>query len=611
MYFMGFSVKTHLVCSFFLFFILYSSGSLQAQTADVHIRAEIDSARALSFQYITSNPQRALTQLKAAERLADSLGYKEAQAEILSHLSTCQTYLGNQDESVAYRMKSIEFYEQLGMLYEAGHSYALLGWGTRKRDLVRGEYFMNKGIQMLENFPDSPELSNAYNNYGIIKLDQNQVDSAILFVNKSLDIKIKNEDTLGIAYSYGYLASAYQELGQLDRAIRYLDQSYELKEQMKDSSGMAVDLTNIAALYQDQGNSALAIKNFQSSLNLALRVHYHELAEHNYQNLSNYFESQADYDSALYYQKAFYEFYKDRVNENTNKRLAELEVQFDTEEKEKELAIKRVALTQEQLKVKQRNWVLSALGGLFLVGFFITGLFFRQQKIKQENLERESRLKLQLSTVEMENKIHQERERISKDLHDNVGSQISNLIIGLEIGNLHLRKDQQDEAFKMFSTLDEDARSAMTVLRETIWLLDKNQISFQQFLEHIKDHFRRQQSYLGIMKTEINSAVPASFALTAAQSLNLTRIIQEALNNAKKYASATCFKICFGFKDNTLHIEIKDNGKGMNADTASIGGFGLQNMRERAKTIQADFTLTSTPENGTHIHLTIPILNIP
>ena len=298
----------------FYVFLLFFSLSLQAQTVDDINQQKIDSAANLSFQYITTNPKDAFLQLQEAERIADSLNYKKEQAAILSNLSLCQNYLGKLDEAAEDRIKSIRLYEELGLLYEAGKGYALLGWGTRKRNLQRGEYFMNKGIQLLTAYPNSIELSNAYNNYGMLKLELEQLDSAILFINKSLDIKIENKDTLGIAYSYGYLSAAYQELGNLDDAIRYLNRSYTLKEQMSDSSGMAVDLTNIAALYQMQDDSALAIKNYKASLKLAREVDYSELAEHNYRSLSAYFESHSNLDSALHYQKDFFAYDQRRIN---------------------------------------------------------------------------------------------------------------------------------------------------------------------------------------------------------------------------------------------------------------------------------------------------------
>jgi len=587
-------------------FLILSSSFAFGQSSDQQTVSVIDSARALTFQYITANPKKASEQLIKAEIIADSLGEKEAQADILASLSISKNYLGDWDESIEYRIKSITIYEEIGMDIEAGYGFTELGWGVRRRDLDRAEYFMSRGIEILKNSPTSEELSNAYNNYGIIKLEQGKIDSAIILINKSLDIKQQNKDTLGIAYSYGYLGSAYQEQQKYDIAIQYLVDSFDLKDQMGDSSGMAIDLTNIASVYSEQGDIKSAIDNFRASLLMALKIEYHQLTEYNYGNLSGLFESQAMYDSALHYQKQFNAFREERVNESTNARLAELEVQFETEQKEKDLALRSAELSQEQLKVRQQNWILSALGGLFLFGSFITGLFFRQQKIKRENLKRENHLEIQLAQAAMENKIHLERERISRDLHDNVGSQISNLITGIEIGNLHIKKDQQDQAANILSALDKDARSAMTDLRETIWLMDKDKIDFSQFVDHIKEYVGKQQRYLEDMKADVVSSVEKSFSLNPTISLNLMRIIQESLNNAKKYSSADCIQILFEQNGDSLNVIIKDNGSGFDVEKSKHNGYGLTNMQKRADNMGADFQLESSPGQETKITLSIP-----
>ncbi len=217
-----------------------------------------------------------------------------------------------------------------------------------------------------------------------------------------------------------------------------------------------------------------------------------------------------------------------------------------------------------------------------------------------------SNMKLQALNRELETqqKIQKERERISRELHDNVGSQISNLITGIEISNLHLDENDQGKAKKLLKTLDEDARGAMTDLRETIWLLDKEKVEFGIFLEHLNGYLKRQKRYLRNLKVEVRSSVSPRFILNPTQSLNLTRIIQEALNNTNKYAEASFFIIECSQKNNSVSISLKDNGVGMDTNTEIGTGNGLVNMRERAALMGATILITSRQNKGTSILLT-------
>lgn len=200
-------------------------------------------------------------------------------------------------------------------------------------------------------------------------------------------------------------------------------------------------------------------------------------------------------------------------------------------------------------------------------------------------------------------KIHKERERISRDLHDNVGSQITNLITGLEISQLHFQKNETDKAIDLISDLDTDARSAMTELRETIWLMDKDEIPASVFIDHLRGYVRRQSRYLPDTKTEVKSSDSLEKILKPAESLNLMRIIQEALNNTKKYARANFFTISFQQTNGRLAIQIEDDGIGMDVVSAENMGNGIGNIKYRAQEIDAEIAIKSELKKGTTISI--------
>lgn len=234
--------------------------------------------------------------------------------------------------------------------------------------------------------------------------------------------------------------------------------------------------------------------------------------------------------------------------------------------------------------------------GLCLLGFVSLGAGGVQirSNMKLRTLNRE---------LETQRKIQTERERISRELHDNVGSQITNLITGIEISNLHVKKNQQDKALSLLQNLDSDARSAMTDLRETIWLLDKEEVQFEIFLEHLKGFIKRQERYLKGMKIEFKADVNPHKILDPVQSMNLTRIIQEALNNARKYSEASTFKISFKQEGSKFNVILSDNGVGMETEDSHTRGNGIKNMHERAKEIGGSLVITSDKNSGTVLKL--------
>lgn len=245
-----------------------------------------------------------------------------------------------------------------------------------------------------------------------------------------------------------------------------------------------------------------------------------------------------------------------------------------------------------------KTWWFLGLCFIGFIGIGAGGVQIRSN-IKLNKLNRE---------LEFQQKMHQEKERISRDLHDNVGSQMTNLITGIEISNLYLEKNKKDEAKEILANLDVDARNTMTDLRETIWLLDKEMVNCDSFVEHLKGYFKRQSHYLKGLKTDLIYESEEAFSLNPAHSLNLTRIIQEALNNTKKYAEASIFEVEFNIQEAQLLVTIRDDGKGIDLEklTLESEGNGIKNMKHRAEDVGGSFRIESNTGNGTTIFLTFP-----
>jgi signal transduction histidine kinase/ligand-binding sensor domain-containing protein len=244
-----------------------------------------------------------------------------------------------------------------------------------------------------------------------------------------------------------------------------------------------------------------------------------------------------------------------------------------------------------------KTWWFYLLAILMFTGLVI-GLMQFKSNIKVKKLNRE---------LLYQQKLHQEKERISRDLHDNVGSQITNLITGIEISNMHIEKGQQNEAGALLKNLDEDARNTMTDLRETIWLLDKEQVYFSDFEKHVRSYIRRQKRYFRELKINVESKIGEDFILDPSQSLNLMRIIQEALNNTRKYAEAKNVFINFDLNNSRFTVSVSDDGNGMDINKAMELGNGLKNMKSRAEQMEAQFEIASSHEKGTEIMISFEL----
>ena len=210
-------------------------------------------------------------------------------------------------------------------------------------------------------------------------------------------------------------------------------------------------------------------------------------------------------------------------------------------------------------------------------------------------VQRQKRLKqgLSLEREKAKTKLQDEKLRISRELHDNIGAQLTFFISSLE----STEKRSEDQQIKEgIHAVRQHAKQTMNELREAIWTIQSDEVSYQEliakiaaFVQHLKSTDLHVQLNNNLSQTDLDKRFSPEEAIA------LFRIIQEALNNAVKHAEASLINIEFqaGF------VSIDDNGKGFTKEEV-IGGYGLMNMEARAK--QNGFGLSiSSSSNGTRL----------
>jgi len=198
--------------------------------------------------------------------------------------------------------------------------------------------------------------------------------------------------------------------------------------------------------------------------------------------------------------------------------------------------------------------------------------------------------------------IEEERKRLSKEFHDDIGSIFSTL--SLTLGKL----DDQEIS----------PASVEQVMHQSLQLIDNGIKNMHRILYDIVppdiDIFGLSNTIMALcerINTTPNlyisyneSGVPA-IHLNKQQELILYRIVQELINNTIKHSGADKADIELQWKNNELHLRYQDNGSGFNSDTLEKNGLGLRNIESRAKMMGAAFLFTPAAEQGMSFSLTL------
>ncbi len=210
------------------------------------------------------------------------------------------------------------------------------------------------------------------------------------------------------------------------------------------------------------------------------------------------------------------------------------------------------------------------------------------------------KLKKQLAALQLQQAIHEEKEQISRDLHDNIGSQISTLIMGLDRITLTQQASNAER-------LSDYARQTLSELRETIWALNSQTMDLDTLKQKLEELIFEWRSTYENIAIPFETHYSENRWLNPEHSLAFFRIIQEAANNALKHSECTILSIQLHLKQHQLMAYIIDNGKGFDTSSRKKGHYGLDNMSVRAQRANIEYKIESQLLKGTEIHLTLTI----
>ena len=302
----------------------------------------------------------------------------------------------------------------------------------------------------------------------------------------------------------------------------------------------------------------------------------------------------------------------------TTARMLELETQYATAQQAQVLAETRAARLQDQLAARQQAlWLLGALAFAVLaagVGYVL----YSQQRLRNRQLAQQAELDLALSRIEAQNQLHEQRLQISRDLHDNIGAQLSFIISGVDNARLGLARQSSAAAPPAVSSklnrLSEFAGGTVRDLRDTVWAMNKDAVTVRDLRERITNFIAgaRGSGTSVAFDVELAPGLDPETALPARVGMNVYRILQEAVHNAHKHAFAKTVHVALATVDDTLEVTVRDDGRGfsdadVDAAEARGGGNGLHTMRQRAADVGAEIEVTGDGARGTTVRLRVPL----
>ncbi len=541
-----------------------------------------------------------LTLARFGYDLANQKNDKANKGDFLRIIGLSLMKKGNIDSASVYYYKALEILEPTKNTEKLGRLYDDMARMYRKlKQSERSLEFYDKALTLYEAENDLEGIARINNESGaVFRDDFSDYKTANERFEKSLRIQRQRNDSVGIGYALEFLGYNQLLIKDYKKSESYLMQALAIREKLGDDFATMLNYTALGEYYNQTKQPQKSNEYFDKSNALAQKIKYPDIQKYNYENIMHNYEVLGDYKNAYQNLKAFNVLNDSLYNAKKLKDVEEISTKYETAEKEKQIAEKELAL-------KIRNqWIFGLVALAVIIGL-IGFLLYKQQILKNIKQQKDNELKLALEKIETQNRLQEQRLAISRDLHDNIGAQLSFIVSAIETIKYYTT-GKNDQLTDRLDNIGAFARETIQELRDTIWAMNKPGVTIRDLQSRIANFIgKAKQSYQNIgISVVVNDNISPGLHFTALQGLNIFRIIQEATSNALKYAEAEQIEIHIDKVENNIYFRIEDNGKGFIEENIEPGN-GLLNMRKRALELGGELALSSGTDSGTSISFSV------
>ena len=208
-----------------------------------------------------------------------------------------------------------------------------------------------------------------------------------------------------------------------------------------------------------------------------------------------------------------------------------------------------------------------------------------------------------MERLEMQQALENERRRIARDLHDELGARLTATALQ---GEFVVQGGQiSDNAKSEMSLINRRVRQLIGAVDEVVWTTDPENDSLSNMVAYLCDYA---EQFLAPSEIRCHLDVAADLPdlpLSAQNRRNLLLAVKETLSNSTRHAGARMIQLKIYLADDWLHVEISDDGHGFELSKARPGGKGLSNIRNRMELVHGRAAIKSTVHGGTTVTLSV------
>ena len=522
----------------------------------------------------------------------------------LLNIGNTVSAMGDYKEAQRYHLQSLRLFERVGN--KKGISFCFQAIGSNYVKLSQPKsalVYTQKSLALKTELNDIRGTATALQQLGSIFRYERHFDSALVYDLRGLEIDQRLGLKIEVINMDLEIGNVYRDNQNDSAAERYYSSGREMAIAAGDSARVATFDASLISVRNKVGDQALTEKRLMNSLASAGRNQDATDLLIDYENLAHYYARAGQTQKAFEYLAKYYDVSDSMQDVNTQVQFKKMEGQYNVEKKEHEIALlkkdqqlshanldrQRAVLTAQNAVLKQQKLfqfgAMIVIALLLLIGFLVINRFRIVNRARR--------------AIELEKM----RNHIARDLHDDIGSTLSSINILTKVA---LQSPSTAAPQDSLEKIRDRSAAIMEKMDDIVWTINPQNDTMEQLLYRMKEFAAEMLEPLNIDYRFEEAGELAAIKLDIRKRKDLYLVFKEAINNAAKYSQCSHLYIRLRQDEESLRLEITDDGKGFAAETTRSGN-GLNNMHERASSMLAKLSIESAVGQGTRIGLDLPI----
>lgn len=585
----------------------------------------IDQLNEQAWQHRVGDPHKLMVYCTEALHLAEQANYAKGKAEALRTTGFYHLRKAEHEQAISCITQALSIFQKIGHLAGEGHVYQY--FGIIKRSL--GEYeasmdylFKALHIQQQENFQDGESLT--YYHIGVSYKYLGSLEQALEYQLKALQLSREIDFPLTESYALHQLGVIYTDMGDFESALEYYGQSLQMRRKLGDKWGEAGGLDNMGLVYCKINEFEKALDACSKSLLLSQTINDKKGEGNALYHLGLIHHKMGKSEQAYTYLNWSLELRRELADKRgqIESLLLCIELFINQDPEATEILLREASEIGQEIQAqdllmeihhqqykfyKQKREIEQALFHLEMQQQIERA--WQSETVLKKLISQKVNHQVEQAKKEAENlvlkaemKLLADRQRIARDLHDDVGSTLSSISI---LSESYVRDGQTVIDPARFGNLGDKARAALESISDIVWMVNPENDSMEHILTRMTSYAVEILESINITLIMDIDPLITHLNLPMERRKDFYLLFKEAINNIAKYSAATQVWINLHECDQEVCLEIKDNGRGFDLDQAKKGN-GLLNMQQRAQRLQGNFSLQSKENAGTAITLTFP-----